>query len=260
MQLVPRYLVNNRVNIIANLAGFVVEYRPVYSRQIEVFRGIENKVQFRLLNADQKPVSLTNYTPKFLAFDENKTLIIEHDGVQVTSDGSTPIKGLFEITITENDLLNVKDQFLYYTIYLNDTNDTDIITYSDEHFRNDSIIKVTSTAFPGPKPSKNITTFMQLDDLFYVSESVNAEPGINGNDALHTAAIYTDGYVGNIVIQATLDNQITDFSNWADIDTVSFDGTETNPVPVNFNGVYSHLRFKTDASPADTITKILIRN
>ena len=37
-------------------------------------------------------------------------------------------------------------------------------------------------------------------------------------------------------------------------------GTETTPMPVNFNGVFSHLRFKTDANPADKITKVLVRN
>jgi hypothetical protein len=43
--------------------------------------------------------------------------------------------------------------------------------------------------------------------------------------------------------------------------TVSFDGSsETEPVPVNFNGVYSYLRFRANADPADKITKILVRN
>ena len=57
MQLVPRYLVNNRIEIISNDAGFITEYRPVYQRQLKVYRGIDNKIQFRLLNADQKPIN-----------------------------------------------------------------------------------------------------------------------------------------------------------------------------------------------------------
>ena len=49
MQLVPKYLLNNSVSLIANLAGEVTEYRPVYTRDINVVRGIDNAVQFNVL-------------------------------------------------------------------------------------------------------------------------------------------------------------------------------------------------------------------
>ena len=72
--------------------------------------------------------------------------------------------------------------------------------------------------------------------------------------------MYTSSYSGDIVVQATLDNQVTESTQWADVATLTFVGTETEPKPVNFNGVFSHLRFKADANPADKITKVLVRN
>ena len=59
-------------------------------------------------------------------------------------------------------------------------------------------------------------------------------------------------------MQATLDNQVIGTTNWADVATITLAGTETEPTAVNFNGVYSYLRFKTTADPADKITKILV--
>ena len=56
MQLVPKYLLNNSVSLIANLAGEVTEYRPVYTRDIIVVRGIDKIVEFIVLNADHKAV------------------------------------------------------------------------------------------------------------------------------------------------------------------------------------------------------------
>ena len=53
MQLIPRYLVSNRITIVVNETGFVTEYRPVYNRQLQVYKGIDNKIEFRVLNADQ---------------------------------------------------------------------------------------------------------------------------------------------------------------------------------------------------------------
>ena len=268
MQLIPRYLVNNRTTIVANEAGFITEYRPVYQRQIKIYTNIDNVLEFRVLNADQKPINIGNYTPKFQAFDETNRLIIEHDGVAITGDDSAAIRGLFKVTITENDLLNVKQQYLKYSIHLVDSNNAKTLTYTDSHFGGCGSIYIDSCQYPAPAETASVTTFTEdsglsgVDDSVWYSSTIDAQPGINGNEALHTAVVYTDSYTGNVVVQATLDNSIIGSGTvaWADVASVSFTGNENEPTPINFNGVYSHLRFKTTASPANTISKILVRN
>ena len=256
-----RYLVSNRIDVLANEAGHITEYRPVYSRNLQVYKGIDNVLEFKLINPDQKPLDVDRYTPKFVAFDENRNMIIERDGVNLQEGDSTAYtkKGLFSVTITENDLLNVKDQYLSYNIYLVDFDETKVQTYANEWFDSAGVIKVSGSAFPGPSASYSIDTFLE-DNSEWISEALDAQPGINGNEALHTAAVYTDGYVGNVVVQATLENQITDYTNWADVATETLSGSETEPTPINFNGVYTYLRIKATANPANTISKILIRN
>ena len=233
----------------------------MYSRNLQVYKGIDNVLEFKLINADQKPLDVDRYTPKFVAFDENGNMIIQHDGVNLQEGDSTAYtkKGLFSVTITENDLLNVKDQYLSYNIYLVDFDETKVQTYANEWFDSAGVIKVNGSAFPGPSSSYNVGNFLEDDDIWY-SEALDAQPGINGNEALHTAAVYTNNYVGDVVVQATLENQITGTTTWADISTVSFTGTETQPMPINFNGVFTYLRIKATANPANTITKILVRN
>jgi len=329
MQKMYRYLANNKVTLVADLAGFITEYRPVYQKDLNVYRGIDNVLQFEIKNHDQKPISLAGYTPTILVFDENNNLIIQRDGtslddvvtkatsvaestpdynleftsttgisvgqsvsgtyiprntlVTAVTDNVVTInklptdtiplgtditfqsktkKGVFTITLSENDLIDIKQQYLSYAVYLTDANSTKTLTYADDHFGAKGTMYVSGKAFPGPAATYNITTFIQdsQSPTAWYSESIDAQPGINGNSALHTAAVYTDAYVGDVIVQGTLDNQVTLNTFWADIDTLTFDGTETQPVPVNFNGVYSFLRFKTDASPSDTITKILVRN
>lgn len=261
MQLTPRYLVSNRTILVADVAGFITEYRPVYSRQLKVYKGIDNVLEFRLMNADQRPINTSAYTPKFFAFDENNNLVIEREGV-ILDDGSSGSKGLFTVTITENDLLNLKQQYLKYNVYMLDANNERVLTYSHSNFDNDATIFVDARTFPGPREPHSITTFLRVapETQEWISETVDAQPSLNGNEALHTAAVYTNGYIGDVVIQATLDNTVSVSSYWADIATLEFDGTESEPVPINFNGVFSHLRIKAYADPADTVTKILIKN
>lgn len=261
MQLIPRYLVNDRINIISNEVGFPVEYRPVYSRTLKVYRGIDNNIQFRLLNADQKPVRLTS-TPIFVAFDDENNLIIEAQ-CTVTDDGSTTAtKGMFYVTIAENELLNIKQQYLHYNVYLD--SDVKELTYAGRNFESAGIIYVDGNAFPGPKSSTTVDTFFQVNDYWTAgsndTDKITAQPGINDNEALHTIAVYSTEYVGNIEVQVTLDNQITGQNNWTTVSTVTLDGSESEPVPLNLNGVFSYIRFKFDVDPTDKISKILIRN
>jgi hypothetical protein len=261
MQLLPRYLCNHTTTVIANMAGFITEYRPVYSKQLQVYKGIDNVLEFRLLNADQKPVDITSYTPKFVAFDEINQMVLEKDAT-ILDDGSTVTRGKFKLTVTENELLNVKQQYLSYNIYLVETDGDKVLTYSQPNFGNDGVIYVNGTTFPGPLNSYSVTSFEQegVGINTWYSETVDAQPGINGNEALHTAAAYTSSYIGDIIVQATLDNQVTGTTQWADIATMQLGGSETTPTPVNFNGVFSHIRFKATANPADKITKVLVRN
>ena len=253
MQLIPRYLVTNRINIVADVAGFVTEYRPVYTRQIQLYKGVDNVVEFRVLNADQKPIDISSYTPKVYAFDENKTLVIEKEGIVSAT------KGVFSVTITENDLLNLKQQYLGYNVLLH-TTDSKTLTYSHSNFDNDATMFINARTMPGPLATHSVTSFTEIETDVWASDVITAEPGINGNEALHTAAFYTDAFAGDLVIQGTLDDQISDNMNWADIDTITFSGSETEPTPVNFNGVFSHLRFKVTTDPSSTITQILVRN
>jgi len=124
MQLIPRYLVNNRTTVVINDSGFTTEYRPVYTRNLKVYRGIDNNLEFKILNADQKPISLTSKTVKLVAFDQANNQILSETG----SNHGT-IKGLTTITVSENDLLSVKDQFLKYAVHVEDTNQNKTLTY-----------------------------------------------------------------------------------------------------------------------------------
>lgn len=262
MQLIPRYLVKNRIDIVLDVAGFSTEYKPVYQRQIKIYRGIDNTVQFRIFNADQKPISLANKTPRFVAFDENKNLVLDLDGVVIDDGATRNTQGMFSITISENDLLNIDQQYLSYTIFLVGDNIYDrTITYADSHFNNGGVIYVSSEAFPSVKPSLEITQFQKTNsniDL-WVSETANAEPNINSNEALHTVAIYTNGFMGSLTLQGTLNQQLNEGVAWSDLMTLEFTGDEIEPTIFNIIGVYKYFRFTTVNDP-QYIIKILIRN
>ena len=266
MQLLPRYLLKNRTEVVVNDVGFVTEYRSVYSRQVKVYKGIDNVLEFRALNADQKPVDVSAYTPKFQAFDENQNMVLQYDGDMLQGDDSAATRGLFTVTVRESDLLNVPQQYLSFSLHLEDADGDATLIYSDVAFGNTGTMFISGEAYPGPKATKSVSTFSQVGlntsqvaEPYWVSTVIDAEPGINGNDALHTVVVYTTGYEGTVKVQGTLENQTSDDTAWTDITELSLTDLDTI-THANFNGVYSFIRFRADSDPADKITKVLIRN
>ncbi len=254
MQLVTRYLVSNRTVVIADDFAGNVEYRKLYQRNIKVIKGIDNVITFEVKNSDHKPVSILNtYIPYVEVFTEDKVLLKKYQGT--VKETSSLYKGQFTINIADGDILNIDGQYMMYTVYLNKIADsTNNITYADDQFGTSGTIELITSAFPGPIVSKTISTFVEN-----TSSAIDAEPQINSNEGLHTAAIYSTGFDGTVTIQGTLDDNTT--QSWFDISTINM-STPSTPVYENFNGVFSHLRFKysNNSGNTGTIDKILLRN
>jgi len=259
MQLTPRYLVKYKTNLVADLAtGKTTEYRQVYAKNLKVYKGIDNVLTFEIKNNDQKPISILNvYTPKFVAYDESKTQILDKTGT-ILETATPNYKGQFTVTVSDGDLLNVKDQYLSYAVYLVKNSDSSkVVTYADAHFGMSGTIEVYSEAFPGPKESYSVTTFTETETDTFVSEYTHADPALNGNTALHTVALYgSSDFDGTVTIQGSLENQNP--ANWVDI-TSSTISNPTEPKHLNFNGVFNFIRTKY-IKTSGSIDKVLIRN
>ncbi len=267
---VQRYLLKNKITAVINEQGIVTEYKPVYQRNITVYKGIDNKLQFRLINQDQKPIDTSLYEPMFVAFDENQNQVIDR-ACTVLDDGSSSARGLFEVDIFESELLNFKEQYLSYNVYLKEIlTGKNVITYSETNFRNGGVIQISGDAFPGPKQSTILTEdsgklwLKDIDSEIWRSQLVDAQPEINGNEALHSIAVYPGSFLGSVTLEGTLTEQVSiDQSNannldWTDITVLNFDSSNTKVA--NFNGIYDYVRVKTTTTPVAKVEKIVIRN
>ena len=79
MQLLPRYLVQQHNHHVSRCGRIHNGVQTSVYKQLQLYKGIDNVLEFRLLNADQKPVDITSYTPKFVAFDETNQMVLEKD-------------------------------------------------------------------------------------------------------------------------------------------------------------------------------------
>ena len=59
MRKISSYLYPNRIELLANVAGFTTEYTNVYQRTVKIYKGVDNVIEFDIKNADQKRIDLS---------------------------------------------------------------------------------------------------------------------------------------------------------------------------------------------------------
>ena len=224
MQKISSYLYSNRVILLADLAGFTVEYTNVYQRNLKIYNGIDNTIEFDIKNADQKRIDLTTLPQIELNVMDVRGKALENSPYTVTP---TALKGIATVTIPQDDLDELSNQYLKYSVTAVNTAGADVLLYADTKFGAVGTIELVGDALP---------TFR--DDRVY--EHFTQEIDLNGNVTNHTPAIASKFYEAEPTKTFNFDIDVTGF-----IGTIYLEGTENSTISVN-----SYL----DATPIRTIT------
>lgn len=258
MQKIITYLYPNRIELIANLPGFTVEYTNVYQRNIKIYNGIDNTIEFDIKNADQKRLDLT-------------TLSLIQMNVMDASGNSLPyspytieptaIKGIGTVTIPAEDLAPLTEQFLVYSVTaVKDSKD--VMLYTDSKFGAVGTIELLGSAMPTFRDEKVYKTFTAEIDLHGVPIYHSSSIPVKFYEAVPTEKIsleiHVTGFVGSIWVEASENDTINleafkqagkPFGSW----TQTFeDGLYTGVIPFGSNlsvNDYSYFRvsFQTPA-------------
>jgi hypothetical protein len=209
MQKIQSYLYPNRVILIADLAGFTVENKIVYARTIKIYNGVDNVIQFDIQNADQKRINLSTLSSIELNLMDMSGNELPASPYTVTPTATT---GIATVTIPSEDLIDLADQNLKYSVTATSGNNT-VMLYCDSRFGAVGTIQLIGNAMPTIKDST-------------VYDRFNGEINFNGDVINHTSAIpakfyeavatefmdfeieMTD-YIGDVYLEATKDSTIS---------------------------------------------------
>jgi len=257
------YLYKDVQELYTNLAALQTGYRKMYARRMKLYKGIDNTFSIKLLNGDQKLLNAVGQTLYWILMDRD-TAELRYKTSSVV-DGS--YNSLVAFTIPEGDLETINSGQYMYSAYLEATNGQKTILYGDSQYGASVPVEVISNSFPQIYPSQEVTDFFTSEQMNYqqpdrslYTSALSARPELNNhNNALHTATFYSTNFVGNVNIEATLENGVTDVIQWSTVGTVNI---TDNINYVNFNGVYSWIRFRVMPDIANTgkVDKILYRS
>lgn len=242
MQLNPSYLYSNSIDVYTNLGTWTTaRYRKVYQRNLKLYRGVDNRVDFQIRNGEERPQPISNSTVVFniVGVESNELLVQQNCTVH------DAVLGRFFAMIGEAVMEQIQPGHYRYSLYNVDANGIKTPMYSDSQYGVTGTVDVIGDAYGGPQPSQEPTN---------VFTAVDAKPNFNSNAALHTFAFYTTDFAGDITIQGSMDDNMGPF---VDIDTVALDNTPVSYL--NVTGVWSRLRVKQLTDHTGTLDKILYR-
>ena len=161
MQKISSYLYPNRIELLADLAGFTVEFTNVYQRHIKIYAGIDNLLEFDIKNADQKRIDLTSVSNLEMNVMDSQGIALANSPYTVTP---TSAKGIATVVIPQDDLAELDAQFLKYSVScLKDGYDT--LLYADSRFGAVGTLELVGNAMPVIRDVRVYDTFTAEIDL-----------------------------------------------------------------------------------------------
>ena len=209
MQKISTYLLKNRIQLVADLAAFSTEWTIVYQRQVKLYKGIDNTLEFDIKNADQKRIDLTTLSDIMLN-------IMDHSGYALPNSpytlDATDLTGIAATTIPAADLADLEDQFLTFSVTaVKDT--ADVLLYGDTRFGGSGTIQLLSNAMPKIRPIQSYTDFYGVGDYNNVSTTYSSSAiSLKFRDAVppnHVhIAVDVDDFIGTLWVEGTRDTII----------------------------------------------------
>ena len=195
MQKISSYLYPNRVTLLADLATFNVEYTNVYQRIVKIYNGIDNTIEFDIKNADQKRIDLTTLSSIQLNVMDAAGNELPNSPYAVTP---TDMKGIATVTIPQEDLVDLTEQFLKYSVTaLKDGND--VILYADSRFGAVGTLELVGNAMPTFRDSRVFDTFTAEIDLKGVPTWHSSAIPAKFYEAVKTETLSFDINVRNLI-------------------------------------------------------------
>jgi hypothetical protein len=270
MQKISTYLYPNRIELLADLAGFTVEYTNVYQRNVKIYNGIDNTIEFDIKNADQKRIDLTTLLNiKLNVMDANGTALPNSPYIITPMSPQTTYKGLAKVIIPQDDLADLNSQFLKYSVTAMQAG-AEVILYGDTRFGAVGKMELVGDAMPTFRDDQVITTFIK--DLQYGSQQIEYHQSSAINLRFYEAVPTTEANVefnfsqlaGTITVFVTKDATISS-------ETFSLRGTVLDTITVTDTtlflskqykdiGDYTYMRitYVNDANNTGTITKVTV--
>lgn len=208
MQKISCYLYPNRIVLLADLVGFNVEFTNVYQRNVKIYNGIDNTIEFDIKNADQKRIDLST-----MSYIQLNVMDASGNALPNSPYTATPtvLKGIASVTIPQQDLTMLSAQYLKYSVSAV-VGGADVLLYANASFGAVGTLELVGDAMPVTRPERIYDTFTAEIDLrgvpIYHSSAIPCKFYEAIPTQYLTFEIWVTNFAGSIWLDATSNSTI----------------------------------------------------
>jgi len=281
------YFYPNSVTVQCNLDPTITaRWKTMYQRQVKIYKGVDNIIQFVWKNSDQKAVNITGWVITFNMISDSESAVVVTKNSN-TNGGITivdAVKGIISVRLTAYDLIDLSQPYYNYALTVSDpvTGITEVV-YTDENYESRGEILLRDGPYPTLLPSI-VVDLPSNNNTTITSAAISADINSLQQSAHHTAQINFDtvGFTGNITVEGTLDSLalvgagspqvswgVVELTSTANVMPLSGNTSilnytaQTATSYCNFDGVYTAVRFVVAPTSGNVnpshVTQILYR-
>jgi len=218
-------------------------YQTVYAKTLKLHKGVDNRLQFQLINQDQKPINVTSKELFFRIINEDGTKLL----FTKMLTNIVALNGIVQLDTISTDIIDIETQYCYYSIEMSDGT-ADLPVFVDHNSGARGKIQIVDSVLPDFTPSNLVNVpNHQLPSrtgpaITYYSSVFSAREGFNV-----TAQVYFDNYSGTVQTQGST---IVD-ADWYDIGDVTTYTEQMDCATTNIIGFHPYMRFKFVSTAGD---------
>lgn len=227
MQKISSYLYPNMISVVADIAAFPVRWNVVYQNRIKIYQGVDNVLTIDVKNSEQKRIDISEMQLELCVMDMYGSLLVTVPLV------NTNTKGLATATITEGVLVPLQPQYLNFTIYRVNLDQSKTLLYADSQFGAKGQMELVGSATPIATPVRYITRWLE-----HTNDQVNPWVTTWYSDAVEIAkpnflatadtdsvefVLETRSLAADVTVEFTKDPVISAGIKWETVDTFSVD-------------------------------------
>lgn len=244
------YINTPRQTVVLYFGNSTRRYETVYAKNLTLHKGVDNKIQFKFINQDQKPVDITD--------KEITCRIISNDGsvelIKTSLVPVLPLTGLAELQLRENDLDDLDSQPGYYSIEIPDGT-FNVPVFVDSASGARGKLSIVDSIRPKHVASTTLNVEDHREALHFAPVTYTSGEFVSRGNPLLTFQVYLTDYSGDVQFQGTTNVD----SDWYDIDTPYTHDMATGTYYYTVEGFHPKVRVQFKNSTNGNATKILLR-
>jgi len=232
-----------RETIVMMSGNSIRRYQTVYAKTLKLHKGVDNRLQFQLINQDQKPINVTDKQLYFRIISEDGTKLLFNKMLT----NVLALNGIVQLDTIDTDIIDIETQYCYYSIEMSDGT-TDLPVFVDHNSGARGKIQIVDSVMPDFTPSNLINVpNHQLPTrtgpaITYYSSVFSAREGFTV-----TTQLYFDNYSGTVQIQGST---VVD-TDWYDIGDVETYTEQLDCTNYTITGFHPYMRFKFVSTAGD---------